>query len=163
AKDALKRMMRNPVAVVGLVIVALFVLLAAFAAWLTPKDPYKPYPELLENLTVTHIPGSMPGFVLGSDADGIGFFSRLLIASQQTLIVAVLATLFGLLLGLMIGGLAGARGGWVACVLTRRGGVPLSLPALIPGVCLSALCAGSNQWTVIIAVGMGSVPVFARL
>ncbi|WP_028849806.1 ABC transporter permease [Thermocrispum municipale] len=163
AKDALKRMMRNPVAVVGLVIVALFVLLAAFAPWLTPKDPYKPYPELLENLTVTHIPGSMPGFVLGSDADGFDFFSRLLIASQQTLIVAVLATLFGLLLGLIIGGLAGALGGWVDSVLMRLVDVLLSLPALILAVSIAALFARSNQWTVIIAVGMVSVPVFARL
>src|SRR5690606_32991313 len=100
---------------------------------------------------------------LGSDADGFDFFSRLLIASQQTLIVAVLATLFGLLLGLIIGGLAGALGGWVDSVLMRLVDVLLSLPALILAVSIAALFARSNQWTVIIAVGMVSVPVFARL
>src|SRR5690606_41214218 len=63
AKDALKRMMRNPVAVVGLVIVALFVLLAAFAPWLTPKDPYNRNRGCWSNSTSHTFPGRFPGSV----------------------------------------------------------------------------------------------------
>lgn len=163
AAQALRRMLHNPVAVVGAVIVALFVLLAAFAPLLAPKDPYVQYPELGENLTPTNIPGPMPGFLLGSDQHGFDLFSRLLVASQQTLIVAVLATLLGLTIGMIIGGLAGAIGGWVDTLLMRLVDVMLALPALVLAVSIAALFVEGTQWTVIIAVGMVSVPIFARL
>ena len=65
AMDALRRTFRSPVAIVGLVIVSLFVVLAAIAPFVAPKDPYIPYPELQAELTPSHIPGPMPGFLLG--------------------------------------------------------------------------------------------------
>lgn len=163
AADAFKRLVRNPVAMVGAGIVFLFVLLAALAPWLAPKDPYVPYDELGEKLTTTHIPGPMPGFLLGSDQNAHDLFSRLLVASQQTLIVGVVATLFGLTIGMIIGGLAGAIGGWVDSALMRLADIMLSLPALLLAVSIAALFREGSQLTVIIAVGTVSVPIFARL
>jgi len=162
AVDAVKRMARNPVAVVGAVITVLFVLLAIFAPFLAPKNPYIPYDELRANLRPDFIPGSMEGFVMGSDHRGYDFFSRLLVGAQQTLVVGVVATIIGATIGMVIGGLAGALGGWVDTVLMRFTDILLAIPSLLLAISIAALFQGT-QWTVIIAVAVVSVPVFARL
>ncbi|GAB3582168.1 ABC transporter permease subunit [Amycolatopsis endophytica] len=162
AADAVKRMARNPVAITGAVITVLFVLLAIFAPLLAPKNPHIPYDELRANLRPDSIPGPMDGFVLGSDHRGYDFFSRLLVGSQQTLIVGVVATLIGASVGMLIGGLAGALGGWVDTLLMRFTDILLAIPSLLLAISIAALFQGS-QWTVIIAVSVVSVPIFARL
>jgi peptide/nickel transport system permease protein len=161
--EAFRRMLRNPAAVTGGVLVVMFVLLAAFARVLTPHDPFFRDSVLLANLRPDHIPSDVPGYLLGSDNNGRDFFSRMLVGSQQTLIVGVVATLAGLAVGMIIGGLAGALGGWVDVVLMRFVDVLLSLPSLLLAVSIAALVAHGNQWTVIIAVAVIAVPVFARL
>ncbi|ONI81953.1 ABC transporter permease [Saccharothrix sp. ALI-22-I] len=163
AADAFRRMARNPVAVTGAVIVLAFVLLSIFAPWLAPKDPFLRYPELLENLRADSIPGPQPGFLLGSDEFGRDFFSRLLVASQQSLVVGVVATLFGGAIGMLIGGLAGALGGWVDTLLMRLTDILLSVPSLLLAISIAALASRGSQTTVIIAVAVVSVPIFARL
>lgn len=163
AKDALRRMRRSPVAIVGAVITVLFVLLAIFSPLLAPKDPYVRYDQLRENLTPSSIPGPMPGFLLGSDQNGFDFFSRLLVASQQTLIVGVGATIIGAAVGMLIGGLAGAFGGWVDTLLMRLTDILLALPSLLLAVSIAAIFQHGTQWTVIIAVSVVSIPIFARL
>jgi peptide/nickel transport system permease protein len=163
AVDALRRMSRSPVAIIGAIIVLAFVLLAIFAPFLAPKDPFIRYPELLDNLRADSIPGPQDGFVLGSDENGRDFFSRLLVGSQQSLIVGVLATLFGAAAGMLIGGLAGAFGGWVDSVLMRFTDILLSVPSLLLAISIAALAKNGSQITVIIAVAVVSVPIFARL
>ncbi|WP_309110242.1 ABC transporter permease [Saccharothrix sp.] len=163
AADALKRMSRSPVAIIGGIIVSLFVLLAIVAPFITPKDPYKRYPELLEHSTAEFVPGPMPGFILGSDEMGRDFFSRLLVGAQQSLIVGVGATLIGLVLGMIIGGAAGAFGGWVDSWLMRFTDIMLSIPSLLLAISIAALASRGSQTTVIIAVAVTTVPIFARL
>ncbi|WP_027942777.1 ABC transporter permease [Amycolatopsis taiwanensis] len=163
AVDAMKRMSRSPVAITGAVITVLFVLLAILSPFLAPKNPYIPYDELRNTLRPDSIPGPMPGFLLGSDQNGYDFFSRLLVGSQQTLIVGVAATLIGVLLGMIIGGFAGAFGGWVDTLLMRFTDILLAIPSLLLAISIAALFLHGTQWTVIIAVAVVSVPVFARL
>ncbi|KAA9154038.1 ABC transporter permease [Amycolatopsis acidicola] len=163
AADAVRRMARSPIAITGAVITLLFVLLAIFAPLLAPKDPSIPYDELKENLTPSSIPGPMPGFLLGSDQNGYDFFSRLLVGAQQTLIVGVVATLIGVVFGMIIGGLAGAFGGWVDTLLMRFTDILLAIPSLLLAISIAALFSHGSQWTVIIAVAVVSVPIFARL
>ncbi|QFZ16252.1 ABC transporter permease [Saccharothrix syringae] len=163
AADALKRMARSPVAIIGAVIVVLFVVLSVVAPFIAPKDPYLRYPELVDNLRADHIPGPTPGFLLGSDELGRDFFSRLLVGSQQSLIVGVGATLIGLVLGMLIGGLAGAFGGWVDSWLMRFTDIMLSIPSLLLAISIAALASRGSQTTVIVAVAVTTVPIFARL
>ncbi|OZM73340.1 ABC transporter permease [Amycolatopsis antarctica] len=163
AKDAFKRMSQSPVAITGAVIVVLFILLAALSPVLAPKDPFLRYGELQEGLRPDSIPGSMPGFLLGSDQNGYDFFSRLLVGSQQTLIVGVFATLIGLVVGMLIGGLAGALGGWVDTLLMRMTDIMLSIPSLLLAISIAALFLQGNQTTLIFAVATVTVPIFARL
>ncbi|GAB2742768.1 ABC transporter permease [Amycolatopsis magusensis] len=163
AQQAIRRMSRSPVAITGAVITGLFVLLAAFAPLLTPKDPYERYLQSEVALGQGIIPGPQSGFPLGVDDFGRDLLSRMLVGAQQTLLVGVMATLIGLVIGMIIGGIAGAFGGWVDTVLMRLVDVMLSIPSLLLAISIAALAAKPSQWTVIIAVAMVSVPIFARL
>src|SRR5690606_5517969 len=80
----------------------------------------------------------------------------------MTLYVCVLATMRGETNGMVSGGLASASDGWVVTVLMRLTDIMLSIPSLLLAISIAALLPGS-QWTVIIAVAMIGVPVFARL
>ena len=87
----------------------------------------------------------------------------MLLGSQQTLLVAVLATVIGLGGGMVLGTLAGAFGGWVDTVVMRVVDVMLSIPSLLLAVSIGALFAESSQFTVILAVAIVQIPIFARL
>jgi peptide/nickel transport system permease protein len=161
--DAMRRLSRSPVAITGAVILAAFLLLAAFAPLLAPHDPAIAYEELKRHLTASSIPSSVEGFPLGSDQLGRDFASRLLYGSRQTLFVGVVATLIGLLAGMVVGVLAGAFGGWMDTALMRLTDVMLAMPSLLLAISLVALAEKATQWTVIIAVATVTMPVFARL
>jgi peptide/nickel transport system permease protein len=161
--EALRRMARNPVAVIGGVIVVVFVVLAALAPWIAPRDPYVTFDVLKDQLRADVIPGPQPGFPLGGDEFGRDFLSRLIIGAQQSLLVGVLATVGGLAVGMAIGGVAGAVGGWIDTVLMRFTDLLLSLPGLLLAISIAALAPRPSQWTVIIAVAVVCVPVFSRL
>ena len=109
------------------------------------------------------VPGPEPGFPLGADSRGRDLLSRLIVGARQTLIVGVFATLGGFLGGLVLGTLAGAFGGWVDSLVMRIVDVMLSIPSLLLAVSISALATRPSQWTVILAIAIVQIPVFARL
>ncbi len=161
--EAFRRLRRDPVAIVGALIVGTFVVIAALAPLLAPYGPAESFPQLQEDLRPGNIPGAQPGFPLGSDQLGRDFLSRMILASQQTLLVGVLATLIGLAVGVVIGTVAGAFGGWVDTLLMRVTDVLLAVPSLLLAISVAALAASPSQTTVIIAVAIVGVPIFARL
>jgi peptide/nickel transport system permease protein len=162
-RDAFRRLRRDPVAVTGAVIVVLFLLMAILAPLLAPRDPYVKY--LLDEVSLRDgfIPGARPGFPLGADSEGRDLLSRLIYGSRQTLLVGVLATSIGLTFGVILGTLAGAVGGWVDAAIMRVVDVLLSVPGLLLAITLVALVEQPSQWTVIVAVAVVTVPIFARL
>ena len=163
SSEAFRRLRRDPVAIAGAVIVGLFVVVAALAPLIAPHGAAEAFPQLQENLRPGSIPGPQDGFPLGSDQLGRDFFSRVILAAQQTLLVGVLATLIGLAAGIVIGALAGAFGGWVDTLLMRITDVLLAIPSLLLAISVAALAASPSQTTVIIAVAIVGVPIFARL
>lgn len=161
--SAWARLKRNPVFLIGAFITLAFLLLALFAPLIAPHDASKRLPELLKNLSPGNIPGPMSGSPLGSDEFGRDFLSRLIVGARQTLIVGVFATLFGLTGGIALGTLAGAFGGWVDSLVMRIVDVMLSVPSLLLAVSIAALAPKPSQWTVIVAIAVVQVPIFARL
>lgn len=159
--DALRRLSRNPVAIVGAVIVLIFVLVAIFAPLLAPKDPYVRY--LIDDVRQNSPLPARSGFPLGADQNGRDVLSRLIVGSRQSLLVGVAATVAGLIIGMLLGGLAGAFGGWIDSVLMRFVDILLSVPSLLLAISIAAVFASANQWTVIAAVSIVSIPIFARL
>ncbi|CCI52041.1 ABC transporter permease [Nostocoides jenkinsii] len=163
--SAWKRLRRDRIFLIGLTITIIFVLVAIFAPLIAPHDPTKPIPELIAKVRrqTNPIPGPEPGFPLGADDRGRDLLSRLIVGSRQTLIVCVFATIFSLLGGLILGTLAGALGGWVDSLVMRVVDILLSIPSLLLAFSVAAMAARPSQWTVIIAISIAYLPVFARL
>jgi peptide/nickel transport system permease protein len=163
AASAWRRLRRNPVFLLGAGIIVTFIVVAAFSPLLAPHDPAD---RLLVDEVIkarNQIPSAQAGHPLGGDDQGRDLLSRLLVGSQQTLLVGVLATLIGLAGGLVMGTLAGALAGWVDSLVMRMVDVMLAVPGILLAVSIAALFARPNIYTLIIAVAMVQVPVFARL
>lgn len=158
--SAWRRLRRDPVFLVGLTITTLFVVLALVAPLLAPHDPSQ---WLLKFSASNPVPEPQDGFPLGGDDKGRDLLSRLIVGSRQTLLVGVMATLFGLVGGLVLGTLAGAFGGWVDSIVMRGVDVMLSIPSLLLAFSISAIAARPSQWTLIVAIAIVQVPIFARL
>jgi peptide/nickel transport system permease protein len=159
-RSAFRRLRRNPVAITGAVIVVVFLLVAAFAPLLAPRDPLAQY--LLGEIRPGSIPGSREGFPLGVDNLGRDLLSRLVVGSRQSLLIGVVSTLLGVVVGMALGVLAGAFGGWVDTVVMRFIDILLSIPGLLMAISVSVLL-GQNQYSLMIAIAVTQVPVFARL
>ena len=162
-RSAWKRLRRNPVLILGLVITVAFVVLAIISPWLAPWDPTAR--PLLDKVRPQSnpVPGPEAGHLLGADDRGRDLFSRLLVGSRQTLIVGVFSTLFGLIGGLTLGTIAGAIGGWVDALVMRTVDVMLSIPSLLLAFTIASLAREPSQWTIITAIAIIQVPIFARL
>lgn len=161
--DALRGLVRSPAAVTGAGIVGGFVLLALLGPLLAPHAAADVVPQLQRGLGPVAIPGPQPGIPLGADQFGRDFLSRMLLAARPTLLVCVAATLVGLLAGVAVGAAAGALGGWVDAVLMRGVDALLAIPGLLIAVAVAVLAVRPSAATVILAVGLVGVPVFARL
>ena len=161
--SAWRRLRRNPVFLTGAFITVSFILLAIFARVIAPHDPAIGY--LIDKVRPQSnpVPGPEEGFPLGADNVGRDLLSRLIVGSQQTLIVGVFATVFGLIGGLILGTLAGAFSGWIDSTVMRVVDVMLSIPSLLLARSISAPAPSPSQWTLIIAIAVVQVPIFARL
>ena len=96
AKSAWRRLRRNPMFLIGATIIGVFVLVALLAPWLAPHDPsLRLLKDQVSNAN-NQIPPPQPGHPLGGDQYGRDLLSRILLGSQQTLLVALLATVIGL-------------------------------------------------------------------
>ncbi|MGW0506076.1 ABC transporter permease [Micromonospora sp. NPDC003241] len=168
-QDAFRRLRRNPAAIIGAVILAIFVLVALIGPFLVPYGPTDTMGIREGVIRPGVIPGPSSEHWFGYDHQGRDVFSRMVVGARQTLLVGVVATLIGLAVGALIGGVAGAAAGlggrwgrWIDSVLMRFIDMLLALPSLLLAVSIAALL-GRSLTTVMIAVGMVSVPVFARL
>ncbi|HEU0088043.1 MAG TPA: ABC transporter permease [Pseudonocardiaceae bacterium] len=163
ATSAWRRLRRDPLFLAGATIILCFLVVAVLAPWLAPHDPAARLLESQVSRARNEIPPPQPGFPLGGDADGRDLLSRMLLGSRQTLLVAVLATVIGLGGGLVLGTLAGALAGWVDAVLMRMVDVMLAIPSLLLAVSIGVLFVQQSRFTVILAVAIVQIPVFARL
>jgi peptide/nickel transport system permease protein len=158
--EAFRRLRRNPIAILGAVLVLAFLLVAIFAPLLAGHNPNDQL--LLDEVRPGSAPGPRPGFPLGADQLGRDELSRLLYGSRQSLLVGVVSTLLGLSVGLVLGGLAGAFGGRIDNVLMRVTDLMLSIPGLLTAITISVIL-GQSLISVMIAIAVVNVPIFARL
>nr|WP_246404428.1 ABC transporter permease [Nocardiopsis algeriensis] len=168
-RTAFRRLRRSPMAISGAVIVALFLLVALFAPLIAPYSATSQAwgNEVFPNQNV--FVGPRAENWLGLDNLGRDQFSRMVVGARQTLLVGVVATLVGFCAGALLGGSAGAaavlggrRGAWYDNAVMRVIDMMLALPTLLLAVTVAAL-VGPSLTTVMLAVGIAQVPIFARL
>lgn len=161
-KSALRRLRRNPIAIIGAVLVAIFILVAIFAPLLAPKDPRIFYLQGEVSLRDGLIPGARAGFPLGVDALGRDVLSRLIFGSRQSLLIGVVSTIIGVAAGMAVGLIAGGFGGKVDTVVMRFVDILLSIPGLLMAITVS-LILGFTLVSIMIAIAVTQIPIFARL
>ena len=155
--DAFDRLRRNPGAVVGAIVVLLFVMLAVFAPAIAPHDPNEQVGSLAANPE-----GPSSEHLMGLDEQGRDFFSRVVYGSRLSLLTGVVSVSIGLLFGVVLGALAGYLGGWVDTVIMRFMDIMLSIPGLLLAIAI-VTATGRGLLPIMLAIGIINVPVFARL
>jgi peptide/nickel transport system permease protein len=154
--DAIKRYVRSPPAVIGLVLLVIVLAMAASAGWLFPRDPLslagRPRIWPLDN----------PRFWLGTDNSGRDIAAQIFYGARISLLIGLVATFVSILIGIVIGALAGFYGGRTDTILMRLTEAFQTLPNFLLLLVLVAVF-GSNIATVTIAIGVVSWPAPARL
>jgi peptide/nickel transport system permease protein len=158
-RQAFRELRRNPTAILGFVLITLFVLVALFAPLLAPYDPTS---GDLKNITLNSIPGPSADHWLGLDTQGRDELSRILYGARASLLVGVVSLSLGAITGMIIGAVAGGFGGWVDSALMRLMDVMLAVPGLLFAIAVAAVLQPSLK-AVMIAIAVVNVPVFARL
>ncbi|GAU81129.1 nickel transporter permease [Bosea sp. BIWAKO-01] len=146
---------RNPAAVIGLTIVVLLLLAAAFAPLLAPYDP------LAQALDKRLLPPSATNW-FGTDSLGRDIFSRVVYGSRVTLVIVLLVVITVGPIGLLIGAAAGYLGGWVDRVLMRITDVFLAFPRLVLALAFVA-ALGPGLENAVIAIAFTAWPPYARV
>lgn len=149
------QLVASPIAVIGLVIVVLLVLAAAFAPLLATHDPYR------QDLTQTLLPPSMSNW-MGTDDLGRDVWSRLVYGSRTTLYITMLVTVIVAPIGFLIGAVSGYLGGWVDTVLMRLTDIFLAFPSLVLALAFSA-ALGPGIGNAVLAIALTIWPPVARL
>ncbi|KFC75369.1 putative dipeptide ABC transporter [Bosea sp. LC85] len=146
---------RNPAAVIGLTIVVLLLLAAAFAPLLAPYDP------LAQALDKRLLPPSATNW-FGTDSLGRDIFSRVVYGSRVTLVIVLLVVITVGPIGLLIGAASGYLGGWVDRVLMRITDVFLAFPRLVLALAFVA-ALGPGLENAVIAIAFTAWPPYARV
>jgi len=155
-REAWRRLRRNPGAIAGFALVALFVLVALLAPWLAPYGPRDPGPlsEAFDGPSRDHL--------LGQDGLARDELSRILYGARFSLLIGVVSVAVGLSLGMLLGSIAGYVGGLVDGIIMRLTDIMLSIPGLLLAIGIVAML-GPGLFQIMIAVGATQVPIFARL
>jgi peptide/nickel transport system permease protein len=148
-------LLRNPVTVVSAVILIVVVFVALAANWIAPFG-----------VNDVDVPSALQppsgGHWFGTDELGRDVLSRVLVATQASMRVAVVSVAFAVVVGVMVGVVAGYRGGWVDTVFMRVVDVMFAFPVLLLALAVVAIL-GPGTTTTILAIGIVYTPIFARV
>jgi peptide/nickel transport system permease protein len=148
-------LLRNPVTVVSAVVLGVIVFVAVAANWITPFGVNDvDVPNALRPPSGEHW--------FGTDELGRDVLSRVLVATQASMRVAVISVAFAVVVGVTVGVVAGYRGGWVDTVFMRIVDVMFAFPVLLLALAIVAIL-GPGTTTTILAIGIVYTPIFARV
>ena len=146
---------RNPLAVIGLLIVVLLVLIALFAPWLSHHLPTE------QNLA-DRLQSPSSTYWLGTDELGRDIYSRIIHGSKITLYIIFLVAVIVVPLGLFVGTTAGYFGGIIDKILMRITDIFMAFPRLILALAFVAVMGPSIE-NAVIAITITSWPPYARI
>ena len=146
---------RNRRAMFGLFFILFLTITAIFA------DQIAPYGMREQNLSnALQFPNTTHW--LGTDDLGRDILSRMIYGTRVSLTVGVSAVAVSLIIGGILGVVAGYYKGWIDTLIMRFCDILLSIPSILLAIAIVA-SLGSNLQNLIIAIGISSIPVFARI
>jgi peptide/nickel transport system permease protein len=155
ARRAWRRLLRRRGAMLGLVFVVFFVLLAVFAPYISPHDPMA-----TSWSAVRKAPSAEYWF--GTDEIGRDVLSRVVWGARASLMAGLVSVCISMALGAPIGLLAAYVGGWTDGLISRFTDSMLAVPFLILAIALAAFL-GPSLTNAMIAIGVSATPIFIRL
>jgi len=152
----LRKLLKNKLATIGLVIVSLMAIVAIFAPLIATHPP--------NEMTVgkSFLPMNTEGHLLGTDNYGRDLFSRLVYGTRISMIVGIAAVLFGAVFGTLLGLVAGYFGGRSDSIIMRTMDGLFAFPFILLAITLMTVL-GQGLVNVIVAIGIANIPGFARL
>ena len=150
-----RRFVRNRVAPIGLAIIVISIVVAALAPVIVPRDVRAMAPQ------ASLSPPSRQYF-FGTDEFGRDVFSRVLVGSRISLVVAFLSVATALALGTTVGLTAGYYGGWWDATSMRAMDIIFAFPAILLAIAIMAVL-GTTLFNLVIAIGIVYTPQFARV
>ena len=154
-RRAWRRLIARPRAVFGLAVIALFVLAALLAPWISPQDPLA-----TSWSAVRKAPSAAHWF--GTDEIGRDVLSRVIWGARASLLAGVVSVSISLAIGVPVGLAAGYVGGWLDMLVSRVVDAMLACPFLILAIALAAFL-GPSLTNAMVAIGVAATPVFIRL
>ncbi len=154
-REALSLVFSSRVAVVGMVLVLLWVLVAIFAPLITSYGPlYQDYMHLDSGPSAAHI--------LGTDDLGRDVWSRVAFGARTILTLGPLSVAVAFVVGALLGLTAGYYGGWIDEIVMRVLDFMLAFPQIVLYMIIIA-AFGASPVNVVIAIAIGGAPGVARL
>lgn len=141
--------------VFGMVIILIFLIVAIFAPFLAPYDPYMP--DLKARLSQPS-----PTHLLGTDSVGRDTLSRIIHGTRTSLMIGLIVVSVAAIIGMSLGMVAGYLGGWLYTIIMRSVDVVMTFPMILLALVIAAML-GEGIRNVIIALTVGLIPVYARL
>jgi peptide/nickel transport system permease protein len=150
-----RALLRSPTGVLGLAVVVILVVAAAFAPLIAPFDP-------LRMAAGPRLAPPSAGYWFGTDDFGRDLFSRVVFGARLTLQIGLIAVGISLTSGLLLGLVGGYAGGWTERVLMRAVDILFSFTEIVIALaCISILGIGLTN--AMIAVGIAAIPFYARV
>lgn len=154
-RDSISVIFASKTAIVGLVIVLLWVVVAIFAPLLTQYTPFEQDYLILNK-------GPSSEHILGTDHLGRDVWSRIAFGARTILTLGPLSVFVAFILGILLGLPAGYYGGWIDETVMRVLDAIMAFPTiLLYMIIISAL--GASSFNVVIAIAIGGAPGIARL
>jgi ABC-type dipeptide/oligopeptide/nickel transport system permease subunit len=154
-RDAFRRLSRRVTAMMGLAIVLLFLISALLAPVLAPHDPY-------EHSLVHKLASPSWDYPLGRDELGRCILSRIIYGARISLLIGLIVISIGILVGVPVGVISAYYGGKVDFIVQRFVDTMLAFPGILLALLLIAML-GVGLHNVMIAVGISTIPIYARL
>jgi ABC-type dipeptide/oligopeptide/nickel transport system permease subunit len=174
-RDALRSLVRNRSAQIGLFILSVLLLVAIFAPVIATHDPidFQDPDNKVRTPPCVHFlgcPADEPQHLFGLDSNGRDLFSRIVYGAQVSLFIGIATVTFGIVVGTLIGALSGYLGGWFDNLVMRLMDVLLAFPSLLLSIALVAVLREfivrgglSPLIPALFAIGFVSIPVYARI
>ena len=159
--DQISQLWRNKTAILGLIIITVFILSAIFAPYLSPHDPVGT--SLYDQLKppVWHPTGTWEN-ILGTDDLGRDILSRLLYGARVSLLVSVVSVGIAFIIGTLLGCFSGYYKGIMDSTIMRIMDIILAFPYILLAIVVVAYLGPSLQ-NAMIAIAITYVPRFARI
>ena len=172
-RDAVRHLLHNRSAQLGLIILVFMLLVAIFAPLIATHEPLQILDESPRTGPCIHLfgcPSDQPQHYFGLDSNSRDLFSRVVYAARVSLFIGVATVTFAIAVGTLLGAISGYVGGWVDNVIMRFMDVLLAFPSLLLAIALVSVLRPvilegglSPLIPALFAISFVSIPVYARI